>query len=72
MKTFLTAVGIVFAVLLVGMSGDLLKTKQPTYGEIAWQNALQAEQLRIKQGELDDIKQGIKDGLVPCKSKEKP
>jgi hypothetical protein len=67
-KTFLTALGILGVAFLLAMSGSLFTSDgRPSYETLLGENTELTHQLQAKQLELEDIKQDIKDGLVPCK-----
>lgn len=72
MKTFLVALAIIVIAMVIAMSGSMLGHDQrPSYQELVDKNNELTWQIDAKELELQDIRQDIQDGLVPCnKSKE--
>jgi hypothetical protein len=71
-KVFLVVIGFVMVFITLAIFGGVFTPSAgPSYQELVDSNNKLTWQLQAKQFELDDIKQDIKDGLVPC-TKEKP
>jgi hypothetical protein len=69
---FVTFVAVAFVFLTIVVCSGVVGTSSGTR-ELLDQNTKLTWQLKAKQDELDEMKQDVRDGLLPCNGlKEKP